>query len=75
MEKQNPISGVPPVFLDKNGNQVNMYSKHVPLTDKEMVEALENTGNYEMAGRIKELKQEVANLKRKLTTNKQILIT
>lgn len=38
-----------------------------PLTDKEMINALENSGNYEMAFRIKELKKEVANLKRKLT--------
>ena len=42
-------------------------SKYIPLTDKETIEALENTDNYEIAYRIKELKKEVANFKRKLT--------
>ena len=41
--------------------------KFTPLSDKEMIEALENSSNYEIAYRIKELKVEVANLKRKLT--------
>ena len=31
MKKPNPISGVTPVFLDKNGNQVNIYERLTKL--------------------------------------------
>jgi len=45
----------------------NMMPPYVPPTDKEVIEALEFQDNYEAAYRIKELKRENANLKRKLT--------
>jgi len=37
------------------------------ITDKEIIEELEFMDNYEASYRIKQLKKEVANLKRKLT--------
>lgn len=40
---------------------------YVELTDKEMIKGLEFCDNYDVACRLKELKQEVTNLKRKLT--------
>lgn len=40
---------------------------HKPKTDKQIIEELEFMDNYEAAYRIKELKKEVAKLKRKLT--------
>ena len=40
---------------------------YVPPTDKEMIEGLEMCGSYEEACRLRDLKKEVANLKRKLT--------
>ena len=40
---------------------------YIEPTDKEMIEGLEESEHYDEAYRIRDLKKEVANLKRKLT--------
>jgi len=44
---------------------------YVEPTDKEMIEGLEECDNYEVAYRLRELKRENANLKRKVTILKK----
>jgi len=64
---------IPTIKLELETKTVEMEVRkfeippYVEPTDKEIIEGLEEGDNYEAAFRIKELKREVANLKRKLT--------
>lgn len=64
---------IPTINLQLETKTVEMEVRKIEIppyvqpTDKEMIEGLEEGDHYEEAYRLKELKKEVANLKRKLT--------